>query len=54
MVKEKRIEQVLKKKYLKEFKAWMTGQTVGINEDKSIEIYDQDFVRWLNDLQVVD
>jgi len=45
----KRIEEVLTKKAYKDFMKFMTGQTVGI-----YGVYEDDFIRWINKLGVVD
>lgn len=41
------VKKIIGKKYWKEFKEWMRGQTVGMNEDGSVDIYDYDVNRFL-------
>lgn len=45
----KRIKEVLKPKYYKDFNKFMEGQTVCVDG-----VYDDDFFRWLLKLEAVD
>tara|TARA_Y100000034_G_C6859671_1_gene391104 strand:- start:1297 stop:1449 length:153 start_codon:yes stop_codon:yes gene_type:complete len=45
----KRLKQILKPKYYKEFEKWMHGQTMD-----EVGVYEDDFVRWVYGLPVVD
>ena len=42
-------KELLNKYYLswKEFLDWMQGQTLGLNEDGSTDIYDEDVLRYI-------
>ena len=44
-----RLKQILKPGYYKEFSKWITGQTVDIGG-----VYEHDFLRWVNELPVID
>jgi len=45
----KRLKQVLKSKYYKEFSEWMEGQTTDMKG-----VYEDDFLRWVQELPVLD
>lgn len=38
----------------KAFNKWMLGQTVEMDEDGTVLIFESDFLRWLNRLPVID
>lgn len=50
MIFEKRLKQILKPKEYKSLMKFMKGQTAPSLE----EIYDWDFMRWVNEQEVVD
>ena len=45
----KRLKQILKPKYYKEFSKWMEGQTIDMKG-----VYEHDFLRWVQRLPVTD
>jgi len=45
----KRIKQILKPEYYKEFNNWMKGQTVDMEG-----VYEHDFLRWVQELPIID
>ena len=40
------IEEEVKEYLFKKFEEWMAGQTVGVNDDGSIDYYDSDVMRY--------
>jgi len=48
-MKEKEVKKLLRKNKLKwkDFCEWMGGQTIGMNEDGSIDYYDWDVKRYI-------
>lgn len=49
IIRFKRLEQVLKKKYYKDFLKFMAGQTITLGG-----VIDYDFLRWINQMEVID
>ena len=50
----KRIEEVLSKKAMKDFREFMSGQTVEGNKKGETLVFEEDFIRWMNKLPVID
>ena len=54
MVTFKQMKKVLKPKAYKELCDWMNGQTVSVEDPDYPQIYDDDLLRWLEGLGVID
>lgn len=54
MVKLKRIKEVLNKKAYKSFEKFMRGQTMSFDKNGDTIVYDDDFIRFIYKLPVVD
>ena len=49
-----RLKEVMKVKEFKKFMTWMSHQTVGVDDDGTSLIYDDDLYRYLNKLPIID
>ncbi len=48
-----RIKEVLTAKAYKDFSKWFAGQTGELKNGK-LMVYEEDFIRWMNKLPVID
>ena len=53
-IKMNRIKEIMNKKSYDKFVSWMRGQTMGIDSEGNDIVYCDDFIRFLNKLQVVE